>query len=100
MVGRCRIPGRSPLLPRITAIDRAVACGQSVLLSRETCMHADAFRQGAPRGARECAGVSRGHSTEGDVLYREGPNVTAGSSLEKLGGLALKQLTSSEDLGA
>jgi hypothetical protein len=41
MVGRCRIPGRSPLLPRITAIDRAVACGQSVLLSRETCTHAD-----------------------------------------------------------
>jgi hypothetical protein len=57
------------------------------------------YRQGAPRGARAWAGVSRGHSTEGDVLYREGPNVMAGSSLGKLGGLALKQLTSNEDLG-
>ena len=57
------------------------------------------IRQGAPRGACERAGVSRGHSTEGDVLYREGPNVMAGSSVGKLGGLALKQLTSNEDLG-
>lgn len=80
-------------------INRAAACRQSALLSRETCTHADVIRQCAPQDARECAGVSRGHSTEGVVLYREGPNVIAGSSLDKLGGLALKQLTSIEDLG-
>lgn len=80
--------------------DRRAVCVPTVnaLISVDLHIHADRFGK-----ARRDVRVSAQKSAEATYRPRRplsgGPNVIAGSSLERLGGLALKQLTSREDLG-